>query len=170
MRISPIALLSLACVVALAACSKDGQGGPGGQMPPPEVGVVTLQKANVPLVKELVGRLAAYRSADVRARVPGVLQRRVYEEGSDVAKDQLLFVIDPAPLQAALGQAAADRARTLAPQKFISQSDLDNALAAERSASAAMQSSKAAVDAAKINLGYASVRSPIAGRAGKIGR
>ena len=62
MRISPIALLSLACVVALAACSKDGQGGPGGpggQMPPPEVGVVTLQKANVPLVKELVGRLAA---------------------------------------------------------------------------------------------------------------
>jgi len=186
MRISPIALLSLACVVALAACSKDGQGGPGGpggQMPPPEVGVVTLQKANVPLVKELVGRLAAYRSADVRARVPGVLQRRVYEEGSDVAKDQLLFVIDPAPLQAALGQAAAaqasaqanyanakvaaDRARTLAPQKFISQSDLDNALAAERSASAAMQSAKAAVDAAKINLGYASVRSPIAGRAGK---
>jgi membrane fusion protein (multidrug efflux system) len=157
MRISPIALLSLACVVALAACSKDGQGGPGGpggQMPPPEVGVVTLQKANVPLVKELVGRLAAYRSADVRARVPGVLQRRVYEEGSDVAKDQLLFVIDPAPLQAALGQAAAaqasaqanyanakvaaDRARTLAPQKFISQSDLDNALAAERSASAAV--------------------------------
>src|SRR6476661_6783161 len=158
MRISPIALLSLACVVALAACSKDGQGGPGGpggQMPPPEVGVVTLQKANVPLVKELVGRLAAYRSADVRARIPGVLQRRVYEEGSDVQQGQVLFQIDPAPLQAAVGQAqaavaqaeandanahaAAARARTLAPGKFISQSDLDNALAAERSAAASVQ-------------------------------
>nr|WP_244858739.1 MULTISPECIES: efflux RND transporter periplasmic adaptor subunit [Lysobacter] len=152
-------------------------------MPPPEVGVVTVQPASVPLVKELVGRLSAYRSADVRARVPGVLQRRAYEEGSDVAKGQLLFVIDPAPLQAALGQAeaalatananyanahaAAERARTLAPQKFISQADLDNALAAERSASAARLSGKAAVDAARINLGYASVRAPISGRAGK---
>ena len=140
----------LAFAIIVAACGKDdpnaggahaaagsrrGHGGP----------------AAVPLVKDLVGRLAAYRSADVRARVPGVLQRRVYEEGSDVKEGQLLFVIDPAPLQAALGQAvasqasaqanytnartAAERARNLAPQKFISQSDLDNALATERSAS-----------------------------------
>ena len=192
MRISharlSLASLSLACIVALAAgCSKDGAnggpGGPGGAMPPPEVGVVTLQPAAVPLVKELVGRLSAYRSADVRARVPGVLQRRVYEEGSDVAKGQVLFIIDPAPLQAALGQAeaaqaqaqanyanakaAADRARTLAPQKFISQADLDNALAAERSAAAALQAGKAAVATARINLGYATVRAPISGRAGK---
>ena len=188
MRTPHVALLTLACIAAFGAgCSKEGNnagpGGPGGGMPPPEVGVVTVQPASVPLVKELVGRLSAYRSADVRARVPGVLQRRAYEEGSDVAKGQLLFVIDPAPLQAALGQAeaalatananyanahaAAERARTLAPQKFISQADLDNALAAERSASAARLSGKAAVDAARINLGYASVRSPISGRAGK---
>ena len=180
----------IAGVLALAlfavACGKEdpnAAGGPGGGMPPPEVGVVTVRPASVPLVKELVGRLAAYRSADVRARVPGVLQRRVYEEGSDVKEGQLLFVIDPAPLQAALGQAvaseasaqanytnartAAERARNLAPQKFISQSDLDNALAAERSASASLAAAKASVAAAKINLGYASVRSPINGRAGK---
>ncbi|KGQ18188.1 RND efflux system, membrane fusion protein CmeA [Lysobacter dokdonensis DS-58] len=176
----------LALALVVAACGKDdpnAAGGPGGNMPPPEVGVVVVRPSSVPLVKDLVGRLSAYRSADVRARVPGVLQRRVYEEGSDVKEGQLLFVIDPAPLQAALGQAvaseasaqanyanaraAAERARNLAPQKFISQSDLDNALAAERSASASLQSSKAAVAAARINLGYASVRSPINGRAGK---
>ena len=189
MRISRVALLSFACIAAVAAgCSKQGAegqgpGAPGGAMPPPEVGVVTLQPASVPLVKELVGRLSAYRSADVRARVPGVLQRRVYEEGSDVAKGQVLFIIDPAPLQAALGQAeasvaqaqanyanakaAADRARTLAPQKFISQADLDNALAAERSASAALKAANAATATARINLGYATVRAPISGRAGK---
>jgi len=175
-------------VFALAGCGK-GQpegaapGGPGGGMPPPEVGVLPLQPTSVPLVKELVGRLAPYRSADVRARVPGIVQRRVYEEGSDVAKGQVLFLIDPAQLKAALGQAEAaqataqanyanakayaDRARTLLPQKFISRSDYDNALAAERSAAASLQAGKASVDAARINLGYATVRAPISGRAGK---
>src|SRR5207342_3034063 len=146
-----IAVGALALAIALAACGKgdpNAAGGPGGGMPPPEVGVVTVRPASVPLVKELVGRLAAYRSADVRARVPGVLQRRVYEEGSDVKQGQVLFLIDPAQAQAALAQAEANaanahasaaRARTLAPGKFISQSDLDNALAAERSAAASVQ-------------------------------
>jgi membrane fusion protein (multidrug efflux system) len=181
-----VPLLALSALLLAGGCSKQegaGPGGPGGAMPPPEVGVVTLQPTSVPFVKNLVGRLAAYRSADVRARVPGVLQRRAYEEGSDVARGQVLFVIDPAPLQAALGQAeaaqaqaqanyanahaAAARARTLAPQQFISQADLDNALAAERSAAAALQAGKAAVASARINLGYATVRAPIGGRAGK---
>ncbi|TWI06057.1 membrane fusion protein (multidrug efflux system) [Luteimonas cucumeris] len=167
--------------LALAACG--GKEQQGGAPPPPEVGVVKLQARSVPLQRDLVGRLAAFRSADVRARVPGVLQRRVYEEGSDVTQGQLLFVIDPAPLQAALAQSqaalaqsqanhtnakvAAERARQLAPGKFISQSDLDNALATERSAAASVQAGKAAVESARINLGYASVRAPIAGRAGK---
>jgi membrane fusion protein (multidrug efflux system) len=112
-----------------------------------------------------------------------VVQRRVYAEGSDVRKGEVLFQIDPAPLRAALGQAkaeqataqanyanaksAADRARKLIGQKFISQSDYDNAIAAERSAAAALQAGRAAVDAAEINLGYATVRSPIDGRAGR---
>jgi len=172
--------------VALTACGKSqepGPGGPGGQMPPPEVGVITAQASQVPLQQQLVGRLAPFRSADVRARVPGVLQRRVYEEGSDVREGQVLFLIDPAQLQAALGQSeaslaqaqatyanaksAADRARQLLPQKFISKSDYDNAIAAERSAGAAVQQAKAGVETARINRGYATVRAPISGRAGK---
>ena len=187
MRSSHFLIAGLLSTLFAAGCSGDdsagGPGGPGGQMPPPEVGVVTLQARDVALTKDLVGRLAAFRSADVRARVPGVLQKRVYEEGSDVRKGQLLFVIDPAPLQAALSQAqgslaqaqatavnakaAADRARGLLPQKFISRADYDNALAAERTAAAAVQAAKAAVESARINLGYASVRSPIDGRANK---
>ncbi|MFL6592258.1 MAG: efflux RND transporter periplasmic adaptor subunit [Luteimonas sp.] len=188
---SPATVRLIAAVLAvltLAGCGKGqpggaGPGGPGGGMPPPEVGVLALQPTSVPLVKELVGRLAPFRSADVRARVPGIVQRRVYEEGSDVAQGQVLFLIDPAPLKAALGQAEAaqataqanyanarayaDRARTLLPQKFISRSDYDNALAAERSAAASLQAGKASVEAARINLGYATVRAPISGRAGK---
>lgn len=167
-------------LVALAACG--GEEAPQAP-PPPELGVVVVQPTDAPLRLDLVGRLAPYRSADVRARVPGVVQRRVYQEGSDVAEGQVLFEIDPAPLRAAAGEAqaalaqaranqanaraAASRARSLAPQKYISQSDLDNALAAERSANAAVQAAQSAVESANINLGYATVRAPISGRAGK---
>jgi membrane fusion protein (multidrug efflux system) len=175
--------LAAALALALSACGGGGNEQAGGAPPPPELGVVKVQPASVPLQKDLVGRLAAYRSADVRARVPGVLQRRVYEEGSDVREGQVLFEIDPAQMQAEVGQAqaslasaqanfanakaAADRARRLAPEKFISRSDLDNALAAERSGSAAVKQAEAALANARINLGYATVRSPINGRAGK---
>ena len=175
-RVLPIVPLA----ALLAACG--GQPEPEAP-PPPEVGVIEARAETLPLQKELGGRLSAFRSADVRARVPGVLQRRVYTEGSDVKEGEVLFVIDPAPLQAALGTAqaslaqaqanyanaktAADRARQLAPQSYVSKADLDNALAAERSAAAAVQAGKAAVDAARINLGYATVRAPISGRAGK---
>lgn len=164
----------------LAACG--GEQAPA-QPPPPEVGVIQAEATNLPLTREIGGRLSGFRSADVRARVPGVLQKRVYEEGSDVQEGDVLFLIDPAPLQAALGtaqaslaqaqanyanaKANADRARQLAPTDFISRSDLDNALAAERSAAASVQAAKAAVESARINLGYATVRAPISGRAGK---
>jgi membrane fusion protein (multidrug efflux system) len=184
--------LAGALILVLAACGKGdgaaqggpgGPGGPGGGMPPPEVGVIQAKAGNVNLEQDLVGRLAAFRSADVRARVPGVLQKRLYEEGRDVREGEALFQIDPAPLRAALGEAqgalaqaqanyvnakaAADRARQLMPQKFISKSDYDNALAAERSGAAAVEAGRASVDSAKINLGYATVRAPISGRAGK---
>jgi membrane fusion protein (multidrug efflux system) len=175
---------SLLCltVLTLAACGKGKPQTPPA-MPPPEVGVIKVTPQNVPLTKDLVGRLTAYRSADVRARVPGVLLKRTYEEGTDVKQGQLLFQIDPAPLKSALGassgalaqaQAAytnaktfARRARELAPKGFISRVDLDNALAAERSAAAAVQAASANAQSARINLGYASVTAPIAGRAGK---
>ena len=172
-------VLASALMAILAACSKpDPQ-----QMPPPEVVVVSATPQDVPLQRDLVGRLSPYRSSDVRARVAGVVQKRVYQEGSDVKEGQVLFLIDPAPLQASLSAAqatlasaqatyanakvAADRARQLAPQRFVSRSDLDNAEAAERSAAAAVQQARANVQTARINLGYASVTAPISGRAGK---
>jgi len=175
-------LFALACAatLTLSACKKaEQQAAP----PPPEVGVVDAKPQTLPLQRELVGRLSPYRSADVRARVAGVLQKRVYEEGSTVKEGQVLFLIDPAPLQASLSsaeaalasarasyanaRATANRARSLAPQSYVSKSDLDNAEATERSAAAAVQQAQAAVATARINLGYARVTAPIAGQAGK---
>ena len=178
---SPLRMLTLSCalLLALAACKQQEQPAP----PPPEVGVIAAAPQNVPLQRDLVGRLAPVRSSDVRARVPGVLLKRLYQEGSDVKEGQILFQIDPAPLQAALSasqaqlasaqasytnaRVAANRARQLIAQKFVSRSDLDNAEAAERSAAAAVQSAQAGVTGSRINLDYASVRAPISGRAGK---
>jgi membrane fusion protein (multidrug efflux system) len=179
--IAPLRTLALACAItaAVAACSKPQQQTP----PPPEVSVIAAQPQTLPLQRELVGRLSAYRSADVRARVAGVLQKRLYTEGTDVKEGQALFQIDPAPLQALLSQAqgqlasaqatyanakvAADRARSLISQKYVSQSDLDTAEATERTSAASVQQAKASVDTARINLGYASVTAPISGRSGK---
>ncbi len=175
-----ILALTCAATLSLAACKKpQEQAAP----PPPEVGVVEAKPQTLPLQRELVGRLSPFRSADVRARVAGVLQKRVYEEGSTVKEGQVLFLIDPAPLQASLAsaegalasarasyvnaRATASRARSLAPQSYVSKSDLDNAEAAERSAAAAVQQAEAAVTSARINLGYARVTAPIAGQAGK---
>ena len=177
----PLRTLALSCalLLALAACKQPEQPAP----PPPEVGVIAAVAQNVPLQRDLVGRLAPVRSSDVRARVPGVLLKRTYQEGSDVKEGQILFQIDPAPLQASLSasqaqlasaqasytnaRVSANRARQLIAQKFVSKSDLDNAEAAERSAAAAVQSAQAGVTSSRINLGYASVRAPISGRAGK---
>ncbi|MFC5743537.1 efflux RND transporter periplasmic adaptor subunit [Dyella tabacisoli] len=169
-------------LLALTACGGKKEQGPP-QMPPPEVGVIKVQPQNAPLTKDLVGRLSPFRSADVRARVPGVLLKRAYAEGTDVKKGQLLFQIDPAPLKASLSTAegqlaqaqatyannkvAAQRARDLAPKGFISKADLDNAQAAERTSAAAVQSARASVESARISLGYTSVTSPIDGRAGQ---
>ncbi len=165
-------------------------GGCGSHAPPPapapaQVGVVVVHAQSVPLTRDLVGRLSATRVADVRARVAGVLLKRLYKEGSDVRAGQTLFEIDPAPLRAALDGAeaalaqaqanatnahvAAERARELIASGLVSRSDLDNAEAAERSTAAAVQQARAAVGAAGINLGYATVTAPIAGRAGQQG-
>lgn len=171
-----VGLLCLA-MFALVACGKK-QAPPA---PTPQVGVITAQPENAPLTKDLVGRLSAFRSADVRARVAGVLLKRTYVEGSEVKKGQLLFQIDPDPLKAALNNAVGQlaqtqatyandqvtlkRSRALAPKGYISKSDLDTALANERTAKAAVQAAQANVQTARINLGYADVTSPIDGRA-----
>lgn len=175
---TPLLCLGLLALVACGGKDK-AQAAP----PPPQVGVVKATPASAPLTKELVGRLSAYRSADVRARVPGVLLQRTYDEGSDVKKGQVLFKIDPAPLKAALEASQASLAQAqatytnakinagrisdLAPKGYVSKSDLDTAQADERTAAAAVQSARANVDTARINLGYADVTSPIDGRAGQ---
>lgn len=174
-------LLPTALLLSLAACGKktDAPQAP----PPPEVGVVLAKAGAVPLTRDLVGRLAATRTAEVRARVPGIVERRLYIEGSDVKAGQALFEIDPAPLKAALGSreaalgqarataanadAKARRYQDLAARGTIAKQDLDDAIAAQRTSAAAVRQAQADVEAAKLNLGYAAVTAPIAGRAGR---
>ena len=174
--------------VTLAACSPEGSapggGKPAGGAPPPaEVGVVTVTPQAVGLATELPGRLEATRVAQVRARVAGILQKRLFKEGSDVKAGQVLFQIDAAPYHAAYESAQAvlarakanliqttaqvDRFKPLLQANAISRQDYDNAFAALKLAEADVQSGKAAVETAKINLGYATVTSPISGRIGR---
>jgi membrane fusion protein, multidrug efflux system len=162
----------------IAGCAKAP---PSQAIPTPQVTFVTAHAEQVPLIRDLVGRLSPTRQSDVRARVAGVLLKRVYTEGADVKQGQTLFLIDPNPLKAALdaqlanlasaeasaanAKVLAKRASELAPQHYISQNDLDNARATDRTAAAAVQQFKATVEIARINLGYANVTAPIAGRA-----
>ncbi len=172
-------LLALS-IVALAACSK---GGPPPSPPPPPVGVVTAEPRTVPLTRDLVGRLAPYYSANVTARVSGVLLKRAYTEGSAVKQGQLLFQIDPAYYQTVLNndlatlaedqatyvndRVTAERDHKLLPVGSVSQQTVDDADAAERSAAAKVQADQAAVDGAHINLGYTRVTAPINGIGGQ---
>lgn len=165
----------------LTACGESKSEAPA--PPPPKVGVVTAQAENVPLVKNLVGRLSAFRSADVNARVAGVLLKRAYVEGSEVKKGQLLFEIYPAPLKVALAsvtaqqakdQASLDQARVdlaryqkLNQQKAVAEQIYTNQKFLVRQDEATVQSDQAYVQTARINLGYAYVTSPIDGRAGQ---
>jgi membrane fusion protein (multidrug efflux system) len=182
-------VLSLALLAALAACSnkeepKAGGGAPaGGGMPPATVGVLTVAPQVVGLLSELPGRVEAVRVAQVRARVTGVVQKRQFVEGSEVRVGQPLFLIDPAPYQAALDSASAQLARAqavlaqttataerykpLAEARAISQQDYVNAQAAQKGAEADVAAGRAAVQVARINLGYTQVTAPIAGRIGR---
>lgn len=174
-----------AAALLLTACGKpDGQAAGGApKMPPVEVGVVTATPGDVGLITELPGRVEASRVAEVRARAAGILQQRLFKEGSDVKAGQPLFRIDPAPYAAAaesaraslakaqanLSQASAqvERYRPLVSANAISKQDFVNAEAAEKQAQADVAAAKAAVRTADINLGYASVTSPISGRIGR---
>ena len=166
------------------ACGPSGnpQGG-GDAPPPPEVGVITVALRPVGLVTELPGRLEASRVAQVRARVAGIVLRRLFVEGSDVKAGQPLFQIDPAPYQATLAStqatlaraeanltqaaAQADRYKPLLEANAVSKQDYVNAVAAQKTGEADVAAAKAAVDSARINLGYASVTAPISGRIGR---
>lgn len=176
------ALLAL----TLSACGDkkpDAAAGGGGMPPPPEVGVVTVQPQTVALTTELPGRLEPSRIAQVRARATGILQKRVFTEGSDVKAGQVLYRIDAAPYQAAqqsaqaqLAQAQAQlanasamvtRYRPLVAANAVSKQEFDAAVAAEKAAQAQVAAGRAAVRAAGINLDYATVTAPISGRIGR---
>ncbi|MES2281667.1 MAG: efflux RND transporter periplasmic adaptor subunit [Pseudomonadota bacterium] len=182
-RMLTVALVS--CIF-LASCGKGAEGGPGaggGGMPPAEVGVVTVTLGDVGLVTELPGRLEASRVAQVRARAAGILQKRLFREGSDVKAGQPLFSIDPAPYAAAAASAKAGQARAeanaaqttalaeryknLVEANAVSKQEYANAVAAQKQAEADVAVAKANVQTAGINLGYAAVTSPISGRIGR---
>jgi membrane fusion protein, multidrug efflux system len=184
LRLSPFLATAVLAAAALATgCGKGGAPQQQQKMPPAEVGVITAKAQAVPLTRDVVGRLSATRTADVRARIAGVLQKRTYTEGTDVKEGQILFQIDPAPLQAAVNAQAAnlaaaqatatnnhvfaERARSIAGKGLMSKTDMDNADAAERTSAAAVKQAQANLDLAKISLGYASVTAPISGRAGQ---
>jgi len=158
-----------------------GVGGAGG--PPPEVGVTEVACETMTLTTDLPGRIDPVRMAEVRARVAGIILRRQFEEGSDVKSGDVLLEIDPAPFQVALNsakaalakaeanlkkaQARADRYKPLVEFNAVSKQDYDDAVAAAQQGDADVLAARAAVEAASLNLGYATVTAPITGRIGK---
>lgn len=177
---STLAGIAIAAAV-LAGCSR--KPAQSAAPPPVEVGVITLAPTSVTLTKELPGRTSAFRVAEVRARVNGIVLKRLFTEGADVREGQPLFKIDPAPYQAALEGAKAQLARAeanvtnarLQAQRYtelvadnaVSKQEYDNAMAALRATEADVAAGRAAVQAAQINLGYTTVTSPVSGRIGR---
>lgn len=162
---------------ALAGCGADGDrksaAGPAGAqaaaMPPPEVDVITVSKAPATLTQELPGRLQAFRTAQVRARVEGIVEKRLFAEGSDVRQGQTLFRIDPRNYQAARDAAEADvavarvtleRLRPLLDIEAVSRQEVDLA-------EAKLKQAEAALTRARIDLDNTAVPAPISGRIGR---
>lgn len=191
-------LATLALAAALVACgggsSPSGAapgggggapaGGPGaGKPPPPAVGVITAQPQAVAIRAELPGRLEAWRTAQVRARVAGIVQQRLFTEGAEVKAGQSLYQLDAAPYRATLDSATAAQAKAeanlaqaqatltrnepLVAAKAISQTEWVAAQTAVKQAQADVATAKAAVQTAKLNVDYAAVRAPITGRIGR---
>jgi membrane fusion protein, multidrug efflux system len=171
----PVALL---VVVALAGCKKEAPPPP----PPPEVVVQPVEVRDTPVQAEFTGQVRGGEDVEVRARVAGFLESMHYQEGTQVQKGQLLFLIDPKPFQATAARARADvaeakarhdrtviqvnRLRPLAAQNAVSQQDLDNAVATEEASRAAVTAAEAQLTTAQLDLGYTRVTSPISGMAG----
>jgi membrane fusion protein (multidrug efflux system) len=183
-RVPHILAASLVSLL-LAACGQGSGNTPpqASAPPPPEVGVVTVATGDVGLVTELPGRLEPTRVAQVRARAAGIVQQRLFREGSDVRAGQVLYRIESGSLAAATSSAQANLARaqatlaqaTALAQRYrplveanaISKQEYANAVAAEKTAEADVAAARAAVRASEINLGYATVTAPISGRIGR---
>ena len=176
-----VTLMSFLAGLLLAACDRPQQSSP--PPPVPEVATVTVQPQQLVLTTELPGRTSAYLIAEVRPQVSGIIQKRLFEEGSEVKQGQLLYQIDPAHFQAAfdnaraaLGRAEAnlpsirsrvERYRELLPDKAVSQQEFEDAAAAEKLNQADIEFWKAMLETARINLGYTRVTAPISGRIGR---
>ena len=182
-RIKRIIIVGILVVgLILAGCGKKQQGGPP-QAGTPEVGVVTVQPERVMLTTELPGRTSAYLIAEVRPQVGGIIQERLFTEGSDVKAGEVLYQINPAAYQATYNSAKAALARAeanlvpirlkagryaeLVNSNAVSQQESDDASAALKQAEADVEANKAAVETARINLAYTKVTAPISGRIGR---
>ena len=181
--LSPLAaVLMLSGSFVLTGCD-DNKSQQAAQQQPPEVGVVTIKNEPLKITTELPGRTSAYRVAEVRPQVSGIILKRNFVEGSDIKAGESLYQIDPATYQASyqsaqgdLAQAEANariaqltvkRYKPLLGTKYISQQDYDTAVATAAQNDAAVQAAKANVETARINLAYTKVTSPISGRIGK---
>jgi len=176
------AVLISATALLMAACSDDEKAEQAAP-PPPEVEVVTVDPKPIPNIIELPGRVQAVRIAEIRARVNGIIQERLYEEGTDVEVGTPLFQIDPREMRANLkaAKAALERAEAtalnaaqdvkrykgLVAKQAISQQEYDTALATLRTAKADVSQAEANVQSAELELEYTTVESPIEGRAGR---
>ena len=176
---------ALACAFVLSACSGETQqASPGGAAPPaPTVGIVVATAEPVQLTTELPGRTAAYMVAELRPQVTGIVQKRLFTEGSTVKAGQTLYQIDPATYRATFESAKASLARAeanvysarLKAQRYadlvkieaVSKQANDDAIAALKQAEADVASARAAVEKARIDVGFTAVTSPIAGRIGR---
>ncbi len=176
-------LLTFTAILAaavIAGCSKEVS---APQRPPPEVSVVTVQPQTIPFVPSFVAQTESSRQVDIVARVSGFLDKIAYKEGELVKDGQLLFQLDPKPFQAQLdaargelqaqqarfttAQATLARVKPLAQQNALSQADLDKAQGEYDAAKAAVYSAQAKVKEAELNLGYATIRSPVTGLASR---
>jgi multidrug efflux system membrane fusion protein len=173
----------LAALTALAAAGCSSEASPAAGPPPPEVSVAGVLSRTVGQWDDFTGRVAAVESVELRPRVSGYVQRVAYAEGQEVRKGDLLFVVDPRPYQAALDRAQADlararaearlaqaqdaRAQSLIDAKAISREEFEQRKANSAGADAAVRAAEAAVAAARLDLQFTQVRSPIAGRAGR---
>src|SRR5664280_846741 len=175
-----IAAVIIVVYLIIGGCGKQKTGGPP---PMPEVAIVTIQSKQAVITTELAGRTSANLVAEVRPQVGGIIQKRLFTEGSDVKVGQALFQIDPALYQAALDNAKAvlsrseanlsairlkaDRMRELLVDKAVSQQDYDDTSAALKQTQADIQYGKATLETARINLKYTVIIAPISGRIGR---
>ncbi|HEX6994480.1 MAG TPA: efflux RND transporter periplasmic adaptor subunit [Gammaproteobacteria bacterium] len=174
-------------IAASAAALVAGCGGEAPQAPiappPPEVSFVVAEPRPIQDVEEVPGRVQAYRTADVRARVDGIVERRLYDEGSNVEEGQELFLIDPREMRAAVNAARAAVARAeaevenarqeverfddLLADRAVSEQEYDAAVARLRTAEAGVAEARAELERAELDLSFTTVTAPISGRAGR---